>query len=36
LTPIQHWFFEQEMPYPQHWNQSLLLESTTRLDADTL
>jgi fengycin family lipopeptide synthetase B len=26
LTPIQHWFFEQELPDPQHWNQSILLE----------
>jgi amino acid adenylation domain-containing protein/non-ribosomal peptide synthase protein (TIGR01720 family) len=26
LTPIQHWFFEQEIAEPHHWNQSLLLE----------
>jgi len=26
LTPIQHWFFEQELPEPHHWNQALLLE----------
>jgi len=25
LTPIQHWFFEQELVDPQHWNQSTLL-----------
>lgn len=25
LTPIQQWFFEQGLPAPQHWNQSLLL-----------
>ncbi|MDH5548220.1 MAG: amino acid adenylation domain-containing protein, partial [Gammaproteobacteria bacterium] len=26
LTPIQHWFFDQQPPQPQHWNQSFLLE----------
>lgn len=26
LTPIQHWFFEQNQPDPHHWNQSVLLE----------
>ncbi len=26
LTPIQHWFFEQELPEPHHWNQAVLLE----------
>ncbi|BAZ54103.1 amino acid adenylation domain-containing protein [Nostoc sp. NIES-4103] len=26
LTPIQHWFFEQNFPAPHHWNQSVLLE----------
>ena len=25
LTPVQRWFFQQDMPQPQHWNQSLLL-----------
>ncbi len=25
LTPIQHWFFEQEMAEPDHWNQSVTL-----------
>ncbi|MGG6293705.1 amino acid adenylation domain-containing protein [Leptolyngbya sp. AN02str] len=25
LTPIQHWFFNQSIPHPHHWNQSLLL-----------
>ncbi len=24
FTPIQHWFFEQNFPNPQHWNQSLM------------
>jgi amino acid adenylation domain-containing protein/non-ribosomal peptide synthase protein (TIGR01720 family) len=26
LTPIQHWFFGQNLPHPHHWNQALLLE----------
>ncbi|MET0266308.1 MAG: amino acid adenylation domain-containing protein [Duganella sp.] len=25
LTPAQRWFFEQDMPQPQHWNQCVLL-----------
>ena len=25
LTPIQRWFFEQELPEPQHFNQSRCL-----------
>lgn len=32
LTPIQHWFFEQDFAQPQHWNQSLLLRSKEPLD----
>lgn len=26
LTPIQQWFFEQEMEVPYHWHQSMLVE----------
>jgi amino acid adenylation domain-containing protein/non-ribosomal peptide synthase protein (TIGR01720 family) len=26
LTPIQRWFFEQDIPDRHHWNQSLLFE----------
>ncbi|MEG4806698.1 amino acid adenylation domain-containing protein [Microcoleus sp. F8-D3] len=26
LTPIQHWFFEQNLSEPHHWNQAVLLE----------
>lgn len=26
LTPIQHWFFEQNLPKEHHFNQSILLE----------
>ena len=25
LTPIQHWFFEQHLPIPHHFNQAVLL-----------
>ncbi|WDG44701.1 amino acid adenylation domain-containing protein [Pseudomonas synxantha] len=25
LSPVQHWFFAQDIPQRQHWNQSLLL-----------
>ena len=32
LTPIQHWFFEQQLTAPHHWNQSYLLKLA--LDAD--
>src|SRR5262249_43414089 len=27
LTPIQCWFFAQDLPEPQHYNQSLLLQA---------
>ncbi|WP_459502276.1 amino acid adenylation domain-containing protein [Bacillus sp. C1] len=36
LTPIQYWFFEQEHPHPQHWNQSMLLRVRERLDVELL
>jgi non-ribosomal peptide synthase protein (TIGR01720 family) len=36
FTPIQHWFFEQNLPEPHHWNQSVLLEVLQRLDLDLL
>ncbi|MEM7555067.1 MAG: amino acid adenylation domain-containing protein [Cyanobacteria bacterium P01_A01_bin.84] len=26
LTPIQHWFFEQNLADSHHWNQSIMLE----------
>jgi non-ribosomal peptide synthase protein (TIGR01720 family) len=32
LTPIQRWFFEQELPQPHHWNQAMLLEVPPTLD----
>jgi non-ribosomal peptide synthase protein (TIGR01720 family) len=33
LTPIQHSFFEQELPEPHHFNQAVLLEVQPGLDA---
>jgi non-ribosomal peptide synthase protein (TIGR01720 family) len=32
LTPIQHWFFEQEFDTPQHWNQAVLVEVRQAID----
>jgi amino acid adenylation domain-containing protein/non-ribosomal peptide synthase protein (TIGR01720 family) len=36
LTPIQHWFFEQDLPQPHHFNQTLLLEVREPLRPDLL
>ncbi|USS54776.1 non-ribosomal peptide synthase/polyketide synthase [Pseudomonas kermanshahensis] len=36
LTPIQHWFFEREVPERHHWNQSVLLKPNTSLQATQL
>jgi amino acid adenylation domain-containing protein/non-ribosomal peptide synthase protein (TIGR01720 family) len=36
LTPVQHWFFEQAQPEPQHFNQALLLELREPLDLHRL
>ncbi|OUL22221.1 hypothetical protein BV378_25390 [Nostoc sp. RF31YmG] len=36
LTPIQHWFFAQNLPNPHHWNQSVLLEVKQNLDFQIL
>ncbi|WP_338473734.1 non-ribosomal peptide synthase/polyketide synthase [Pseudomonas sp. MS646] len=36
LTPVQHWFFERDIPERQHWNQSLLLVPSQWLDAPAL
>lgn len=36
LTPIQHWFFAQNLPNPHHWNQSVLLEVRQNLDFQRL
>lgn len=34
LTPIQHWFFQKNLPNPDHWNQSLLLEPGEKIYAE--
>jgi amino acid adenylation domain-containing protein/non-ribosomal peptide synthase protein (TIGR01720 family) len=36
LTPIQHWFFEQGLADPHHFNQALLLESEEPLSPAAL
>ena len=36
LTPIQRWFFEQEMPDPEHYNQALLLVSDREIAPQVL
>ncbi|HKV36107.1 MAG TPA: condensation domain-containing protein, partial [Pyrinomonadaceae bacterium] len=36
LTPIQHWFFEQKFPVPDHWNMALMLTARERLDPEIL
>ncbi|NJL23452.1 MAG: hypothetical protein HC895_25760, partial [Leptolyngbyaceae cyanobacterium SM1_3_5] len=36
LTPIQHWFFEQNLADAHHWNQSLLLEVRQAIDLKIL
>lgn len=36
LTPVQHWFFERRLRAPHHFNQSVILESSDRLDPATV
>jgi non-ribosomal peptide synthase protein (TIGR01720 family) len=36
LTPIQRWFFAQNLAQPHHWNQSLLFEVRQRLSGALL
>ncbi|MGD1805289.1 condensation domain-containing protein [Dapis sp. BLCC M126] len=36
LTPIQHWFFEQEMIAPHHWHQAMLLEIPVEVSASKI
>ncbi|AKA86164.1 non-ribosomal peptide synthetase [Pseudomonas synxantha] len=33
LSPVQHWFFAQDIPQRQHWNQSLLLMPREPIEA---
>lgn len=32
LTPIQHWFFEQDIPEAHHWNLSVVLELNEQVE----
>lgn len=32
LTPIQHWYFQQNQPEPHHFNQSVLLETASSVE----
>ncbi|HEX3251444.1 MAG TPA: amino acid adenylation domain-containing protein [Pyrinomonadaceae bacterium] len=36
LTPIQQWFFSQELPEVHHWNMAVLLENQQRLSLAVL
>ena len=36
LTPIQHWFFDTDIPARQHWNQALMLKPLQLLDPHRL
>jgi non-ribosomal peptide synthase protein (TIGR01720 family) len=36
LTPIQRWFFDQDITDPHHFNQAVLLEVDRAIDADVL
>ncbi|MBC1213138.1 non-ribosomal peptide synthase [Trichormus variabilis ARAD] len=36
LTPIQHWFFDQNLPQPAYFNQSVLLEVPNDLKLEIL
>lgn len=36
LTPIQRWFFKSNFPVPDHYNQSILLESEERFFPETV
>ncbi|AZE62385.1 non-ribosomal peptide synthetase [Pseudomonas synxantha] len=36
LTPIQHWFFDTDIPVRRHWNQALVLKPLQLLDPHRL
>ncbi len=36
LTPIQHWFFEEHVNAPQHWNQSLIINNVSQYQVNFL
>ena len=36
LTPMQHWFFRQNLAEPNHWNQTIVLSTPVNLDLKAL
>lgn len=36
LTPIQQWFFEQDLPERHHWNQAVMFELHEQVDTDKM
>jgi non-ribosomal peptide synthase protein (TIGR01720 family) len=36
LTPIQRWFFDQDLPDAHHYNQAVMLETRDEVDPDQL
>jgi non-ribosomal peptide synthase protein (TIGR01720 family) len=36
LTPIQHWFFEQDLPEPNHFNMSMIVSVGNDMNMDAL
>jgi non-ribosomal peptide synthase protein (TIGR01720 family) len=36
LTPIQHWFFEQELAEPNHFNMSVIVNTGSEMNMDAL
>jgi amino acid adenylation domain-containing protein/non-ribosomal peptide synthase protein (TIGR01720 family) len=36
LTPVQRWFFEQELEDSHHWNQAVMLAAEREFDAERL
>jgi amino acid adenylation domain-containing protein/non-ribosomal peptide synthase protein (TIGR01720 family) len=36
LTPIQHWFFEQELPEPSHFNMSVIVSVGNNMNMNAL
>lgn len=36
LSPIQHWFFEQNLAEPNYFNQSIVLKTYTKIKVDLL
>jgi len=36
LTPVQEWFFEQELAEPNHFNQAVMLEIPSNIEPDVI